>query len=103
VRTRFRLSPKPLAHTDHLILASAGSRLIAIRADRVQTLAQIDPASVEDPKVAVRNALYVAGVAKLPDGLVLIHDLRSFLDKAETAALDDAMATGHLQRRHRNE
>jgi purine-binding chemotaxis protein CheW len=92
VRTRFRLSPKPLAPTDHLILASAGSRLVAIRADCAQTLAHIDAGDVEDPKVAVRDAPYVTGVAKLPDGLVLIHDLRSFLDQAETAALDDAMA-----------
>ena len=92
VRTRFRLAPKPLAPTDHLILASAGSRRVAIRADRAQSLVRIDAAGVEDPKVVVGEAAYIAGVAKLPDGLVLIHDLVSFLDQAETAALDDAMA-----------
>ena len=33
----------------------------------------------------------MAGVAKLRDGLVLIHDLETFLSDAEAAALDDAM------------
>jgi purine-binding chemotaxis protein CheW len=93
VRTRFRLAAKPLSHTDHLVLAWAESRLVAIRADRALNLERVEPDSIEDPTLLARETRYVAGVAKLPDGLVLIHDLRAFLDEAETTALDDAMAS----------
>lgn len=34
---------------------------------------------------------YVAGAAKLTDGLVLVHDLRSFLSEAEALQLDTAL------------
>jgi hypothetical protein len=30
-------------------------------------------------------------VARLPDGLALIHDLEAFLSAGESAALDDAL------------
>ncbi len=89
IRSRFRLPQKPLQHTDHLIVAWAGARLVAIRADRVADLAHLDAEDVADLEVA--GAQYVAGVAKLSDGLVLIHDLESFLTEAETYELDEAV------------
>jgi purine-binding chemotaxis protein CheW len=92
IRTRFRLPSKPAAHTDHLVLAWAG-RLVAIRADRALGLVGVEPADVEDPATLVSGAEYVSGVAKLADGLVLIHDLRSFLDDAERVTLDTSMAS----------
>ena len=96
IRSRFRLAPKPLAHTDHLIVASAGPRVVAIRADRADNLLHVETETVVDPKMAVRDAQYITGVAKLHDGLVLIHDLAAFLDEAETAGLEDAMTTPRL-------
>lgn len=92
VRTRFRLPPKAASHTDHLILAWAGPRLVAIRADRALDLARVEAGDVEDATTVVPDADYVSGVAKLSDGLVLIHDLRTFLKDAEAVALDDAVA-----------
>ena len=47
IRTRFRLPAKPAAHTDHLIIAWAGHRLVALRADRALGLVQIDAGTVE--------------------------------------------------------
>ena len=35
---------------------------------------------------------HLSGVARLPDGLVLIHDLATFLREAEATTLDDAVA-----------
>ena len=91
IRTRFRLPAKAAAHTDHLILAWAGPRLVALRADRALDVARLEASEVEDAKAVVPGADYVAGVAKLSDGLVLIHDLRTFLSQAEAAALDEAL------------
>lgn len=92
IRSRFRLSPKPLEHTDHFALAWAGPRLVAVRADRALDLVRLDAAQVEDAKVSVPGAEYVAGVAKLPEGLILIHDLETFLSEAEAEALGAAIS-----------
>ena len=96
VRTRFRLPAKAPTHTDHLILASTDGRLVALRADRALALAQLEASEVEDAKSVVPGTDYVAGVAKLPDGLVLIHDLQTFLSRAEAAGLDEADVNGLL-------
>ena len=89
IRTRFRLPARAVAHTDHLILAWAGLRLVALRADRALDLARLEAS--EDARAIVPGADYVSGVARLADGLVLIHDLRTFLSQAEAVALDQAL------------
>ena len=91
IRSRFRLPPRPLAPADHLIIARAGERLVALRVDRATDLVRLRTADVEDAKGLVPGAEYVAWVAKVPDNLVLIHDLRTFLSRAEAAALDEAL------------
>jgi purine-binding chemotaxis protein CheW len=93
VRRRFGLPAKPLAHTDHLVLAWAGPRLVAIRADRARDVVQIAERDIDDAHHIVPDAGPLAGVAKLPDGLVLIHDLPTFLEASEAAALDAALHT----------
>lgn len=89
IRARFRLPAKPACHTDHLIVAWANARVVAIRADRA--LALVDPGEVVEPSAVLPSVEYVAGVAKLADGLVLIHDLGTFLHEAEARALDEAL------------
>src|SRR5512132_2373128 len=92
VRARFDLPPKPVSHTDHLVLGRAGQRLVAIRADRALQFLHVEPAAIEDAGALVPRLDYIAGVAKLPDGLVLIHDLRAFLAEGEALALDKAVS-----------
>ncbi len=91
LRSRFRLPMKPLVHSDHLILAWAGPRLVAIRADRVLGLSQLAPGACAAAQAIAPSAEYVVGVAKLGDGLALIHDLATFLAAAESAAIEDAL------------
>jgi purine-binding chemotaxis protein CheW len=92
IRARFRLPPKPLDHTDHLIVARAAGRLVALRVDRALELARPDAAAVERAEAVVPGVVYVAHLAKLPDGIVLIHDLNTFLSHAEAAALAEALS-----------
>jgi len=92
IRTRFGRPPRPLSHTDHLILASVGPRMVAVRADRALALEHLDDRQVEDTRHVVPGTDYITGVAKLADGLVLIHDLRTFLREAEALALDEALS-----------
>jgi purine-binding chemotaxis protein CheW len=91
LRTRFGLPAKPVEPADHLIVAWAGPRLVALRVDRATHLVRLDPAEVEDAKGVVPGVEYVAWVAKLPFDLVLIHDLRTFLSRAESVTLDEAL------------
>src|SRR5262249_61672501 len=94
IRPRFRLPPRPLEHTDHFIAARSAQRLVALRADRALDLVRLEPADVEEVQRVVPGAEYVSQAAKLPAGLVLIHDLRTFLSQAESATLELALDPG---------
>jgi purine-binding chemotaxis protein CheW len=89
LRTRFGLPGKPLEVTEHLIVAEAGSRLVAIRADRALDLIGVAPDDVSRGEFQTGPA---AGVVRLADGLAVIHELETFLDAGEGAVLDDALA-----------
>ncbi|MFH1530374.1 MAG: chemotaxis protein CheW [Pseudomonadota bacterium] len=95
LRRRFQLPPRPLHSTERLVIATAGARLVAFRCDHVEGLVALDPAHLEDPREAVPGAKQVCGVARLEDGLLLIHDLEAFLSEAETEALEGALETQH--------
>jgi purine-binding chemotaxis protein CheW len=75
LRKRFGLPPRAIDPSDHLVLATAGGRLVAFRADRVVDFARFAPETVE------------AAI----EGLVLIHDLTAFLSASESDSLDEAM------------
>jgi purine-binding chemotaxis protein CheW len=91
VRRRFGLAPKPLEPSDHLVLATTPARTVAIRVDRAVDLVRIDAGQIEDPSGVTPGAGHLAGIARLPDGLVLIHDVREFLSAAESADLEAAL------------
>jgi purine-binding chemotaxis protein CheW len=91
IRARYHLPPKPLDPGDHFIVSSAGSRGVILRVDRALHLAVVDESSVQSAQALGRSATYVAGVAKLDGGLVLIHDLATFLSAAEATSLDAAL------------
>jgi purine-binding chemotaxis protein CheW len=87
VRWRLRLPPKPVAPSDHLILTRGGKRVVAWRVDRACDVIRLAPTDFEEARRLAPGAAYVAGVAKLPDGLMLIHDLPTFLSQAEADAI----------------
>ena len=94
IRCRFRLPWKDVGLLDHLVIAHAKERLVALRVDRVLDLVDVDDREIEDARGLVPGTDYVAGVARLEGGLVLIHDLATFLSAAEAAELDAATAEG---------
>jgi len=97
VRARFRLPAKPLDPSDLFIVASAGARGVILRVDRATHLALVDEASFQPPETLGPGSVYVAGVAKLDDGMVLIHDVTTFLSAAEAASLDEALSARALR------
>lgn len=90
-RARFRLTSVPLHPTQHFIVTQAGPRLVALRVDRVTDLLTVPDAVIGPAAEAVPGTDYVAGIARLPDGLLVIHDLERFLALEEAAQLDHAM------------
>lgn len=91
LRECFGMPHKPLQVSDHFVVTRAGGRTIALRVDRANELRQVEGALVEDARNAVAQTAYLAGVCKLPDGLVLLYDLAAFLSEAEQSELERAM------------
>ncbi|HEU4631240.1 MAG TPA: chemotaxis protein CheW [Gemmatimonadaceae bacterium] len=92
LRARFEMRPKPLAVDDHLVLASAGERPVALRVDRVTEVVSLDDDLVSAARPDDPAMRHLAGVAHLPDGLVLIADLEAFFTQGEAEALARALA-----------
>jgi purine-binding chemotaxis protein CheW len=93
IRSRFRLPARPVEPSDHLIVATTGEHVVAIRADRAVNLVRIDQADLDEARGLVPGVEHVAWVARLPHNLVIIHDLRTFLSLGESAELTGALRT----------
>ena len=94
VRQRFGLPRVALAPDQHFIIAMADERVVALRVDRALDLVAADKDAIESASRVAPGAGYVAGIAKLADGLLVIHDLASFLSLEEAGQVDAAVSTG---------
>lgn len=92
LRRRFGLPPRPLDPSEHFVLARTGTRTAALRVDAVVGLRTAAPELLADARASVPRAERVAGVARLPDGLVVVVDLGAFLAHAEEMSLAAALA-----------
>lgn len=90
VRTRLGLPRRPPLVSDHLVVSRVGARTVALRVDRAVELTALDRSCI-DRSEDLTDAPHLSGVARLDNGLVLIHDLASFLSDDEAAALDYAL------------
>jgi len=94
VRARFGLPAADVDPDQHLILARAGRRVVALRVDHALALVAIPEDAYEPVERVAPGTPLVAGVARLPDGVLVIHDLERFLSLDEGARLDVAVASG---------
>jgi purine-binding chemotaxis protein CheW len=92
LRTRFGLPPRSLHPDDRLVIAWTGERVVAIRCDRTGWIESGVPRRLEPVSRPAASDDVIAGAAQLDDGIVLIHDLASFLDHAARLTLEDALA-----------
>jgi purine-binding chemotaxis protein CheW len=89
LRRRFGLPERPLGLDDHFVIARTSERYVALIVD--QPLGLIEAQAMSDGGALAPHLRHLLGVLSLPDGLVLIHDLESFLSLEEEAALRRAM------------
>lgn len=94
IRSRFRLSPKPIGPGDHLIIARARGATVGLRVDCAVDILPLPTDAIDGFDTAGAPNEYVAGVARLPDGLLLIHDLATFLSEAEARSLAELAEEG---------
>ena len=91
LRRRFRLPERDFALADQLLIARTARRPVALAADAVTGVLEYSAQEAAGAPDIVPGIEYVEGVVKLPDGLVLIHDLDRFLSLEEEAALGRAI------------
>jgi purine-binding chemotaxis protein CheW len=90
-RKRFRLPEHNIGLSDQLIIAYTAQRPVALVVDTVTGVVEYGATAVTAAETILSGLTYVQGVAQLAEGLVLIHDLDTFLSLQEERALDEAM------------
>ena len=89
---RLALPPRPVLSPDeHLLVLSAGGRRVAVRVDEAIELRDVDDRALARGEGIIAAARTIAGVARLEDGTVTMHDPAAFLTQAEEDALAHAM------------
>lgn len=92
LRLRFGMPARRLSPDEWLVTAWTGERVVAFRADRADEIVTTGRAAIAGREAVPGGSAYMAGVARLPDGIVLIDHLPAFLDAAERDSLDAALA-----------
>jgi purine-binding chemotaxis protein CheW len=92
IRKRFGLPASEVAPSNHLILAEAGGRKVALRVDRAHELVTVDSRDIVPADASIAGEGVVSGMARLPDGVLVIHDLERFLSLDERKATELALA-----------
>jgi purine-binding chemotaxis protein CheW len=92
VRRRCGVESRSITPDQHFVIAQAANRLVALRVDQAGEIVEVADSAIESAAPAIPGTDYVAGIAKLPDGLLVIHDLDRFLSLDESSLLDAALA-----------
>ncbi len=91
IRRCFRLPEKDLRPDDKLIVANASDRLVVLVVDSVTDVIECSETDIISAGAIVPGMEYVEGVARLKDGMILIHNLARFLSLEQQAALERAL------------
>lgn len=91
IRKRFGLPEREINLSDALIFARTARRRLAVVADSVSGVMHVSEERLIDPERITPGIEYVAGVVKLADGMILIHDLAKFFSLDEELTLDLAV------------
>ncbi|MHB8254372.1 MAG: chemotaxis protein CheW [Acidiferrobacter sp.] len=92
IRRRFRLPEREMALSDHMIVARTARRKVALLVDGAMGVIELSQDQVVRAPFILPDMEYVEGVVKLEDGLILIHNLDTFLALEEENALDHALS-----------
>ena len=91
LRRRFGLPPHDYGVSAHLLVVRTARRTLAIAVEEVIGVREIATEAVIPPDAVLPGIGHVAGIAALPDGILLIHDLDSLLSLGEERRLTRAL------------
>jgi purine-binding chemotaxis protein CheW len=91
VRKRFGLPERELGLNSHLVIARTTRRKVALAVDAAIGVVEGSEENTTAGAKILPHMDYVQGVVRLDDGLVLIHDLDTFLSLEEEETLEQAM------------
>lgn len=91
IRKRFRIKERAIDINDHMIIAGTPKREVGIIVDEVLCVIECPEDRIVMSGDGLSGMEYVEGVAKLEDGMVLIHDIEKFLSLEEEKKLDKAI------------
>jgi purine-binding chemotaxis protein CheW len=97
-RARFGVAERELLACDILILARTPQRTVALAADAVEGLWKGPLRLTQSADSIFPEIPGLEGVARMEDGLILIHDLALLLSLDEEKELDAAMSSATPQR-----
>ena len=98
LRRRFGLPAESVRLSDLLVITSSGSRRAAFRTGSEISIVEVDQGGVESSSDSFLQSRFVSGLVKLPDGLLVIHDLQAFLSEAESEMLEHALSEIEAER-----
>jgi purine-binding chemotaxis protein CheW len=91
LRRRLGLPIRPLQVEDRLVVLHVDHRAVALLVDAALDVLAVSSAAVDRAVTQTADALRSAGVAVLPDGLLVVLDVARFLEPAEVLVLDEAL------------
>lgn len=91
LRRRFQLPPRRLSPNDHLIIGHTSRRSVALVVDSLADVVECTQQDIAAADDILPGMEFVSGIARLKDGMILIHDLDRCLSLEEETALDQAM------------
>ena len=91
IRNRFRLPQREINLNDQLIISNTKKMPLAILIDSVLGVFEFPEKRIVSADKILPDIEYIEGVAKLEEGIILIHDIDKFLSLEEEKALNDAI------------
>jgi purine-binding chemotaxis protein CheW len=91
VRKRFRFPERETQLNDQLIIARTVKRTVALLADDVTGVMACPVERIVEGEKVVSGMAFVEGIVKIDEGMILIHNLDTFLSLDEENRLDDAI------------
>jgi purine-binding chemotaxis protein CheW len=92
VRRRFHLADREIRTNDHFLIARTRRRRVVLVIDKAEGVIEVPAVEIVCAPQITAGIEQVSGVMKLADGLVLIHDIDSFLSLEEEEILDEVMS-----------
>lgn len=91
IRRRFLVQEREIQPSDWFLLARAAPHMVVLAIDQSDGVIERPQAEIVESLRIVSGLEYFPGVVRLDDGLVLIHDLDTFLSTEEALAMDRAL------------